>query len=103
MSSSLINRTNKKFQARGVFPALLRYQEEEINLSKIFSDSIRGNFPKSRDELIARLKNIERCINNDEKLREVNVEFCKRAFRLLADCELTRCEGQKIKDLIWLD
>ena len=57
-------------------------------MSEIFSDSTRGNFPKSQDELSARLKSIERCINNDEKLREVNVEFCKRAFRLLADCRL---------------
>ncbi|MBR6888824.1 MAG: hypothetical protein IKN16_10320 [Selenomonadaceae bacterium] len=57
-------------------------------MSEIFSDSVRGNFPKSQDDLSARLKSIERCINNDENLREVNVEFCKRAFRLLADCGL---------------
>lgn len=57
-------------------------------MSEIFSDSTRGNFPKSQAELSARLKNIERCINNDEQLRQVNVEFCKRAFRLLADCRL---------------
>ncbi len=57
-------------------------------MSEIFSDSARGNFPKSQDDLSARLKSIERCINNDENLREVNVEFCKRAFRLLADCGL---------------
>ena len=57
-------------------------------MSEIFSDSARGNFPKNQAELTARLKSIERCINNDEKLNEVNVEFCKRAFRLLADCGL---------------
>lgn len=55
---------------------------------EIFSDSARGNFPKNHDELSARLKSVERCINNDENLREVNVEFCRRAFRLLADCHL---------------
>ena len=57
-------------------------------MPEIFSDSARGNFPKSQDDLFARLKSIERCINNDENLREVNIEFCKRAFRLLADCGL---------------
>ena len=35
-----------------------------------------------------RQKSVERCINNDENIREVNVEFCRRAFRLLADCDL---------------
>ena len=53
-------------------------------MTEIFS----SNFPNSSDELTARLKSIERCINNDEKLRQVNVEFCRRAFRLLADCGL---------------
>ncbi len=57
-------------------------------MPEIFSDSARGNFPKNYDELSARLKSVERCINNDENLREVNVEFCRRAFRLLADCRL---------------
>jgi len=57
-------------------------------MPEIFSDSARGNFPKNNDELSARLKSVERCINNDENLREVNVEFCRRAFRLLADCRL---------------
>ena len=57
-------------------------------MSEIFSDSARGNPPKNIVELKARLKSIERCINNDEKLREVSIEFCKRAFRLLADCGL---------------
>ncbi|MBR0260325.1 MAG: hypothetical protein IJQ85_00880 [Selenomonadaceae bacterium] len=89
MSSSLINRTNKKIQARGkIFPALLRCPKEGFNLREIFSDSARGKFPKNQSELTARLKSIERCINNNENLREVNVEFCKRSFRLLADCGL---------------
>ena len=57
-------------------------------MSEIFSDSACGNPPKNIVELEARLKSIERCINNDENLRKVNVEFCKRAFRLLADCGL---------------
>ena len=57
-------------------------------MSEIFSDSARGNFPKNQDELIMRLKNIERCINNEENLQTVSIEFCKRAFRLLADCGL---------------
>lgn len=58
-------------------------------MSEIFSDTARSrNRPKKQDELSARLSNVESCINNDEKLREVNVEFCKRAFRLLADCGL---------------
>ena len=55
-------------------------------MSEIFSDSARGKFPKSQAELSARLKSIESCINNDENLQEVSVEFCKSAFRLLADC-----------------
>ena len=62
-------------------------------MSKIFSDSARGNFPKTQAELTARLKSVESCINNDEKLREVNVEFCRRAFRLLADCGLITAEN----------
>lgn len=57
-------------------------------MSEIFSESARRNYPKNQDELSARLKSIERCINNDENLREVNVEFCRRAFRLMADCGL---------------
>ena len=57
-------------------------------MAEIFSDSARGNFPKNQDELSARLKSVERCINNDENLQEVNDEFYKRAFRLLADCGL---------------
>ncbi|MBR4641201.1 MAG: hypothetical protein IKO74_00590 [Selenomonadaceae bacterium] len=57
-------------------------------MSEIFSDSARGNPPKNIVELKARLKSIERCINNNENLREVSVEFCKRAFGLLADCGL---------------
>ena len=57
-------------------------------MSEIFSDSTRGKFPKSQAELSARLKSIENCINNEENLQEVSVEFCKRAFRLLADCRL---------------
>ena len=62
-------------------------------MSEIFSDSARGKFPKSQAELSARLKSIESCINNNEKLQEVNVEFCKRAFRLLADCRLIKEEN----------
>ena len=38
--------------------------------------------------MIKRLKHIESCINNDENLKEVNAEFCRRAFTLLADCDL---------------
>ena len=49
-------------------------------MTEIFSDSTRGTRPKNQDELSARLKSIASCINNDENLREVNVEFCKRAF-----------------------
>ena len=62
-------------------------------MAEIFSDSARGNFPENQGELSARLKSIERCINNEENLREVNVEFCKRAFRLLADCRLINEEN----------
>lgn len=57
-------------------------------MSEIFSDSTRRNFPKNQAELSARLKSVERCINNDENLQQVNIEFCRRAFRLLADCGL---------------
>ena len=57
-------------------------------MSEIFSDSARGKFSKSQAELSARLKGIENCINNEENLQEVNIEFCKQAFRLLADCRL---------------
>ncbi len=62
-------------------------------MSEIFSDSARGKFPKNQNELIARLKNIESCINNDENLLEVNIEFCRRAFRLLTDCGLINKEN----------
>lgn len=62
-------------------------------MAEIFSDSARGNFLKNPDELSARLKSVERCINNDENLQEVNVEFCKRAFRLLEDCGLINEEN----------
>ncbi len=62
-------------------------------MTEIFSDSARGNFLKNQDELSARLKSVERCINNDENIREVNIEFCKRAFRLLADCGLINEEN----------
>ena len=71
MSSSLINRTTKKIQREEFVPALLRYAKGWTILSEIFSDSARGNFPKNQDELIARLKNIERCINNEENLQNV--------------------------------
>ena len=57
-------------------------------MAEIFSDSARRNFPKTQDDLTARLKSVERCINHDENLHEVNVEFCRRAFRLMADCDL---------------
>ena len=82
-----------KFQARGFVPALLRYSKGGIHVTEIFSDSARGNFLKNQDELSARLKSVERCINNDENIREVNIEFCKRAFRLLADCGLINEEN----------
>ena len=62
-------------------------------MSEIFSDSARGNFPKTQDELAARLKSIESCINNDEKLQTVSIEFCRRAFKLLADCGLINEEN----------
>ena len=55
-------------------------------MSEVFSNEIHDNF------LTARMKNIEACINNDENLSEVNIEFCKRAFRLLADCGLINQE-----------
>lgn len=64
-------------------------------MSEIFSDSARGNFPKSQDDLTARLKSIESCINNDEKLQTVSIEFCRRAFSLLADCSLITEETVK--------
>ena len=57
-------------------------------MCEIFSDSTRRNHPNSQTELLVRLKNVESCINNDENLRLVNIEFCRRAFRLLADCGL---------------
>lgn len=57
-------------------------------MSEIFSDSTRRNCPDSQAELSARLKSVESCINNDENLQQVNIEFCRRAFRLLADCGL---------------
>ena len=62
-------------------------------MNEIFSDEARGNFPKSQAELIARLKSVESCINNDENLREVNAEFCRRAFNLLVDCGLITAEN----------
>ena len=64
-------------------------------MSEIFSDSARGKFSKSQAELSARLKGIENCINNEENLQEVNIEFCKQAFRLLADCRLITEEKQR--------
>ena len=57
-------------------------------MTEIFSDSTRRNCPKTQAELTARLKSVENCINNNENLQQVNIEFCKRAFRLLADCGL---------------
>ena len=57
-------------------------------MAEIFSDSAHGKFPKTHDELTARLKSVASCINNDEQLQNVNVEFYRRAFRLLADCRL---------------
>ena len=57
-------------------------------MSEIFSDEIGGNFPKNQAELATRLKVVESCINNDENLKTVSIEFCRRAFRLLADCNL---------------
>ena len=57
-------------------------------MAEIFSDSAHGKFPKTHDELTTRLKSVASCINNDEQLQNVNVEFCRRAFRLLADCRL---------------
>lgn len=56
-------------------------------MSEIFSDETHGNFP-SQNELEARLKSIANCINNDENIRQVSIEFCRRAFGLLADCGL---------------
>lgn len=53
----------------------------------IFSNETRGNSP-NKAELITRLKSIESCINNNERLQEVSIELCKRAFSLLADCAL---------------
>ena len=85
MSSSLVNRTISKFQVSSQDGTFALGGD---TLSEIFSDSTRRNFPKNQDEFTTRLKSIERCINNDEQLQEVNVEFCKRAFRLLADCGL---------------
>lgn len=56
---------------------------------EIFSETgSEKNRPKNRTELAVRLKSIERCINNDENLRQVSIEFCKRAFKLLEDCGL---------------
>ena len=52
-----------------------------------------GNFPNSQAELESRLKSVERCINNDENLRQVNAEFCRRAFRLMTDCGLITADN----------
>lgn len=51
-------------------------------MGKIFSNENYDN------ALAARLNSIESCINNDERIRKVNIEFCRRAFKLLADCDL---------------
>lgn len=51
-------------------------------MGEIFSNETRDKI------LTERLENIERCINNDENLREISIEFCRRAFKLLADCGL---------------
>jgi len=81
-----------KFQSLRLSRGLFRLWGGII-LTEIFSDSVRSKFPKNQGELSARLKSIERCINNEENLREVNVEFCRRAFRLLADCRLINEEN----------
>ena len=57
-------------------------------MSEILSDEICGSCPKNQAELATRLKSIASCVNNDEKIRTVSIEFCKRAFGLLADCGL---------------
>ena len=57
------------------------------------SEIFYGNFPNNQAELESRLKSVERCINNDENLRQVNAEFCRRAFRLLADCGLITADN----------
>ncbi|MBE8953948.1 MAG: hypothetical protein SR1Q7_12545 [Quinella sp. 1Q7] len=67
MSSSLINRTNQEFPAQVIDLGFLRW--EAITLAEIFSDSTRGNFPKTPDDLAAWLKSVASCINNDEQLQ----------------------------------
>ena len=48
----------------------------------------RPNFPKDEDELNLRLAEIEKLINNDEKVSQVNIKFVEAAFKLMEDCDL---------------
>ena len=64
-------------------------------MSKIFSDEIVVNPPKDVAELATRLNGIKNLINNDENLREVSIEFCRRAFGLLTDFGLITEETVK--------
>ena len=66
MSSSLINRTNNEISKTPIKSESFSVIGA-INLSEIFFDSARGNFHKNQGELSARLKSIERCIDNADK------------------------------------